>query len=1048
MHRIQCTIAKLKKGKIVYMKEFCREAYMVKKWKKSIVLIGTLILVALASVVIPAGAAEKPFPAEAIELLQKGNERFYSGKAIHPHTSTERLIQAGVENQGDHAFATVITCSDSRVPVERIFDTGVMDTFVIRVAGNVMDTDEVGSVEYGLSHVHTPVLVVLGHTQCGAVTAVTHAIQGKGHALERNIPPLVDNIIPAVQRTMQQHPEMHGDDIIAPAIIENVWQGIEDLFMNSPASRDLYREGKVKVVGAIYDVATGKVNWLPEKTVQQILARVERNPARAMEAMAGGGHGESGAGNGHGSHAEESGNSHDASTGHLEVSSATVSLADANTLKILESDLLKALGTEQYQPQNHGFSGTFWMIVVLLAAFVVLFGLVVATKTLDNVRLRTKMYASFGGLLFLAVILGGGAYVNLQNVKGVAHLDSTFLGLEVKAGKVRAAQNNFLLYGLENRAYGEGQLDEIATNIRLIKEELSVAATNSRLKSEQLAEVKSLTADLEAYGAKLKEVAAAFHEIEESNVKLGKAEQDVDHQLEVMTSHHEEQLQEAEKKGTDLEAIKRQTAIVEHLLTLEIHSLKLYHAKVEFMLEKRPELVATMEQELGAFMGYLRTVEQELKNQQERHQLEATEKAAKEYQQALREMILDEAGIEQDVAEMNELMHKFYTSAAKSSHDMEAIAASTVKEAVDSTLMLNGAMLVVGILLAFYLTRMITAPILKSVTFAESIAAGDLTGTLEVEQKDETGMLAKALTHMNNSLRTMMLDIQQGASELSDSSGALNSTASTMASSSEQTSGAANTVAAAAEEMSVNMNSIAAAAEQAATNVNMVAAASEQMTSTISEITENTARTSDLTSQAVKQASQASAKVDELGMAAEAISKVTETITEISEQTNLLALNATIEAARAGEAGKGFAVVANEIKELAKQTAEATREIKTKIEGVQNSTQHTVSEIKDIAKVINDVNTMTNTVAAAIEEQTAATREIATNVSQAAQGIQEVTGNVAESSVVAGDISKDIAGIDQSAAEMKTRSDDLLASANQLKSFADKLSGMVSKFRV
>lgn len=96
----------------------------------------------------------------------------------------------------------MITCSDSRVPVELVFDAGVMDIFVVRVAGNVCDTDEVGSIEYGLAHVNTPVLVVLGHTQCGAVTAVTHAVQGKGHALELNIPPLVDNIEPAVKRAM------------------------------------------------------------------------------------------------------------------------------------------------------------------------------------------------------------------------------------------------------------------------------------------------------------------------------------------------------------------------------------------------------------------------------------------------------------------------------------------------------------------------------------------------------------------------------------------------------------------------------------------------------------------------------------------------------------------------------------------------------------------------------------------------------------------------------------------------------------------------------
>ncbi len=232
--------------------------------------------------------AKKPSPDQAIAMLKEGNARFVEGKAKHPHTDSARLIQAGKEDQGDHAYATVITCSDSRVPVERVFDAGVMDIFVIRVAGNVCDVDECGSIEYGLAHVHTPVLVVLGHTQCGAVTAVTHAVHGTGHALERNIPPLVDNIEPAVRRAMSKHANVHGDAIIPYAIEENVWQGIEDLFMASPATRDIVKSGKAKVVGAIYDVGTGKIQWLPESKTQEILKKVEENPKRAMKAMAGG----------------------------------------------------------------------------------------------------------------------------------------------------------------------------------------------------------------------------------------------------------------------------------------------------------------------------------------------------------------------------------------------------------------------------------------------------------------------------------------------------------------------------------------------------------------------------------------------------------------------------------------------------------------------------------------------------------------------------------------------------------------------------------------
>lgn len=229
---------------------------------------------------------QKPSPDAVIKMLQQGNDRFVSGKSMHPNMDKKRLIQAGKENQGDYAYATVITCSDSRVPVELVFDAGVMDVFVIRVAGNVCDTDEVGSIEYGLAHVNTPVLVVLGHTQCGAVTAVTLAIQGKGHALELNIPPLVDNIEPAVLRAMEIYPHAKGDEIIPLAIEENVWIGIRDLFMKSPASRQLVKDGKVKVVGAIYDVGTGKINWLKEAKVTNILHEVEANPNRAMNAMA------------------------------------------------------------------------------------------------------------------------------------------------------------------------------------------------------------------------------------------------------------------------------------------------------------------------------------------------------------------------------------------------------------------------------------------------------------------------------------------------------------------------------------------------------------------------------------------------------------------------------------------------------------------------------------------------------------------------------------------------------------------------------------------
>jgi len=232
-------------------------------------------------------SAKKPTPDDVMVMLKEGNARFVAGKSTFPHTAPDRLALAGKENQANYAYATVLGCSDSRVPVEMIFDAGVMDIFVIRVAGNVADTDEIGSVEYGLAHVNTPVLVVLGHTQCGAVTAVARSMYEGEKRMEVNIPPLVDNIAPAVKRAMEAHKDTAGDAVIPYAIEENVWQSIRDLFMKSPAVREMVKHGEVKVVGALYDVGSGEVKWLDDAKVQAILAEVEASPDKATKAYAG-----------------------------------------------------------------------------------------------------------------------------------------------------------------------------------------------------------------------------------------------------------------------------------------------------------------------------------------------------------------------------------------------------------------------------------------------------------------------------------------------------------------------------------------------------------------------------------------------------------------------------------------------------------------------------------------------------------------------------------------------------------------------------------------
>ena len=352
--------------------------------------------------------------------------------------------------------------------------------------------------------------------------------------------------------------------------------------------------------------------------------------------------------------------------------------------------------------------------------------------------------------------------------------------------------------------------------------------------------------------------------------------------------------------------------------------------------------------------------------------------------------------------------------------------------------------------ITLFLASSMTKPILKVVQGLRDVSEGegDLTSRLEVKTKDEVGELAGCFNTFMAQLQKMMKEVAGNAEKLNRSSSELSDLSGQMSGSTENMSTKTHTVAASAEETSTNMITVAAAMEETSTNVNMVSSAIEEMTATVNEIAQNSEKARHITGEAVTRSGSASGKVDELGKAAQEIGKVTETITEISEQTNLLALNATIEAARAGEAGKGFAVVANEIKELARQTAEATQEIKGRIDGIQTSTAGTVTEIGEISKVINDVNDIVATIATAVEEQSVTTKEIAGNIAHASNGIQEVNENVTQSSSVVNDMAQEIAKVNQSAGEMSNGSSQVNLSADELSRLAEELKGLVGKFKL
>ncbi|MBF0258227.1 MAG: methyl-accepting chemotaxis protein [Desulfamplus sp.] len=375
-----------------------------------------------------------------------------------------------------------------------------------------------------------------------------------------------------------------------------------------------------------------------------------------------------------------------------------------------------------------------------------------------------------------------------------------------------------------------------------------------------------------------------------------------------------------------------------------------------------------------------------------------------------------------------------------------------IKESITSQVVISGCILVALILtIIFCLHVIVTKPINTTVAMLKDIAEGegDLTKRLTVKQKynDEIDELSGWFNIFVEKLQILIGNISSDTEVVDSSACDLSKISASMANGVVVLSERSQAVAAAAEEMSANMGSVAAACEEASTNINVVAAAAEEMTSTISEIAGNSEQARNITAEAVKKSSDAVARVNTLGQAAKDITRVTEVITDISGQTNLLALNATIEAARAGEAGKGFAVVANEIKELAKQTANATLEIKEKINNIQTSTQASVNEIGEISQVIGKVNDIVKNIATAIDEQSSATSEIAENISQASIGIQEVNHNVAQSSSVSEDIAKDIAEVNRYTSEISSSSSKLDSSSNDLSTLSSKLKSMVGKFK-
>jgi methyl-accepting chemotaxis protein len=320
----------------------------------------------------------------------------------------------------------------------------------------------------------------------------------------------------------------------------------------------------------------------------------------------------------------------------------------------------------------------------------------------------------------------------------------------------------------------------------------------------------------------------------------------------------------------------------------------------------------------------------------------------------------------------------------------------------------------------WFTSRLISQSLQQTVTVLESASTGDLRSRVQLDSRDEAGMMGQSLNEMIERFSDAIRSLDEASQQLAEAS--------------KQFSIVSQQISANSEETSAQANVVSTATEQVNRGLQTVASSTEEMSASIREIAKNTTEAAKIADGAMRTASETNTIVAKLGESSAEIGQVIKVITSIAQKTDLLALNATVEAARAGEVGAGFAVVANEVKELAKQTAAATEDISRKIETIQADAKGAVQAIGTITSVIGQVNTISGTIATAVEEQSATTSEMSRNVSEAARGASEVAQN--------------IQGVAQAAHSTSQGATDSQKAAKQLGEMSAHLRQLVGRFKI